>query len=836
MSFVKTIDAEVKRTSGQVLRKKLRQANTSATGATLGDSDFVLKNGYLYTVVRAISARVNQNYDGWPSDELKLSYKTFVGKPVFVNHRNDDPSKARGRVIAARYFENGADKGIECIMEVDAQRFPRLAHEIRTGGLDSVSMGAEAGHTICSMCGNTATDTHDMCDHVKFHKGEHLMKNGKPQLVYETCHKLGFFELSYVFDPADETAVVSKVIQANRRTAEQGSYPDCTRCGHSARAHDYDDEFAFEAHPPTYCHAEGCDCTAYATTKAAHVLAAIADAYAPRERSMSIEAMIHRAYGEVEAPESVDTLRQEEEGSEEDFHSYVETPAELRDPNLDRTQQLDREQEREGLDQDRNVEDVEGWEAPDHAANEQAAMRSDQQYLAAMGTSPVNGRSSRMNERRAREEDTMARRSSLASRGKTAAQGRQRTAEGPLTDGGDQSVNAQSTREPGEEEFITPTPSGEAVDLGDGHESGAAGALVARMQHTQQQLLRDAARLQALQAKQGGAAPAPQSSGNRQRQIAQKIAWMQQRLGRRLTADESAAVATSVPETADTVNPALSGTDDQSLKGQNFQPADPNSGVQTTQPKDASRQTFAAFDRWFTSETGVRPHVAAVRDERYVLTAAKTFADHHGFNPDAYFPVMGAMLRQAKAQGGAMRRRADSAEELRAPSGRVDVEAPTNDTTDAEAQASQFDIGDFGHNAGDNLADPDLSTDSVTWAPGEGKKEGAFKRASTAAAVRAADLFVEAGLRPKEDRYNLISMHETMRAGQVADRIAMCELFLQRRAADQQRFAAQQRRVASGVSRGAASAALPPGFGSGQVRTAGRGALEDRSTDGLLFM
>ena len=31
------------------------------------------KPGYIYTVVRAISARVNQNYDGWPSEELKKS-------------------------------------------------------------------------------------------------------------------------------------------------------------------------------------------------------------------------------------------------------------------------------------------------------------------------------------------------------------------------------------------------------------------------------------------------------------------------------------------------------------------------------------------------------------------------------------------------------------------------------------------------------------------------------------------------------------------------------------------------------------------------------------------
>ncbi len=121
----------------------------AADGFTV-DEGFRLKPGYLYTVVRAISARVNQNWDGWPSDELKKSYRTFIGKPVFVNHENHDPTKARGVVVAARYAENGMDKYIEVVQEIDANRFPKLAHEIRTGGLDSVSMGAEAGFTICS--------------------------------------------------------------------------------------------------------------------------------------------------------------------------------------------------------------------------------------------------------------------------------------------------------------------------------------------------------------------------------------------------------------------------------------------------------------------------------------------------------------------------------------------------------------------------------------------------------------------------------------------------------------------------------------------------------------
>lgn len=220
---VRLSDLTPQGSSGQA-SKRFRQ-KLAADGFTV-DKGFKLKPGYLYTVVRAISARVNQNYDGWPSDELKKSYKTFIGKPVFVNHENHDPTKARGVVVAARYVENGPDRYIEVVQEVDAERFPKLAHEIKTGGLDSVSMGAEAGFTICSYCHNKATDTDDMCDHVLNHKGKTLTRfdrrTGKKEdvLVFESCHKISFFELSYVFEPADETAVASKVVVAGKYTKE----------------------------------------------------------------------------------------------------------------------------------------------------------------------------------------------------------------------------------------------------------------------------------------------------------------------------------------------------------------------------------------------------------------------------------------------------------------------------------------------------------------------------------------------------------------------------------------------------------------------------------------
>jgi len=42
----------------------------------LADFNFNPEPGYVYAVSRAISSRVNANYDGWPVDQIKKSYKT----------------------------------------------------------------------------------------------------------------------------------------------------------------------------------------------------------------------------------------------------------------------------------------------------------------------------------------------------------------------------------------------------------------------------------------------------------------------------------------------------------------------------------------------------------------------------------------------------------------------------------------------------------------------------------------------------------------------------------------------------------------------------------------
>ena len=199
-----------------------KQAERDKLARDFNLASFTPEPGMIYTRVRAISARVNRNFDGFESSELKRAYRSFEGRPVFVNHENADPTRTRGIVVASAYREDGDDRYIELLIEVDAQAFPKLAQEIADGNIDSVSMGCEVESTICSYCGNEADDLGEFCEHILNHKGQTLSRladNGivEDALVYEICRGVNFFEISFVFDPADETALAQNVIDS--RTA-----------------------------------------------------------------------------------------------------------------------------------------------------------------------------------------------------------------------------------------------------------------------------------------------------------------------------------------------------------------------------------------------------------------------------------------------------------------------------------------------------------------------------------------------------------------------------------------------------------------------------------------
>jgi hypothetical protein len=198
--------------------------------------DYEPRKDYLYVRSRAISSRTNDNFDNFPAEEIAKAYKTFIGKPVFVNHHNADHKRARGVIIDAVLHEDvnpdgSPDTWVELLQEVDAKRFPVLAEAIVKGYIDRTSMGTDVEYSECSVCGNLAQTPNEYCSHVAKLKGQKVLRRNattgedEAVLVYERCYGLSFFENSLlVEDPADPTAYVVGQVDTRGLSADMAPY------------------------------------------------------------------------------------------------------------------------------------------------------------------------------------------------------------------------------------------------------------------------------------------------------------------------------------------------------------------------------------------------------------------------------------------------------------------------------------------------------------------------------------------------------------------------------------------------------------------------------------
>lgn len=364
------------------------KARTASLDKIADFHDYRTEDGYLYARIRAISSRVNKNHDGWPSVELaggpdifdrhqaseggftveadagqEYGYSTFLGKPIFVDHHNSDPTRARGVIVDAKlhvedhrtaseldpYYSSAPDNHtpptwVELLLEVDAKSFPKLAKAVLHGsednkkGIDGFSMGCDVEKSVCNICKNSATAPDEYCEHVRM-KGAHFdsidNKTGKKvsKKSYEDCYGIRFFEISAVFDPADETALTREVrskvaSEASHRTAAQAcafcggpmtADGTCTQCGKKMNPMGIEQDGPITSHPPNP-----------AMNKQA-------------DNPLPQSDLTH-------APEDIDTLRDEQicpvcgssmDAEKCDICGYVEPPENLNNPDLERAQEMD---------------------------------------------------------------------------------------------------------------------------------------------------------------------------------------------------------------------------------------------------------------------------------------------------------------------------------------------------------------------------------------------------------------------------------------------------------------------------------------------------------------
>lgn len=177
---------------------------------------------YIFEAIRANTVNVpNENHDGFHKNELlrfstqlaKAVYLTYIGKPHHLNHKTDDPKRARGVILDSHYNdeapalancptcnyrtaeENGRDpSGIHCakcgsiakdefveiLVAVDTRKDPALARGIQNGILNAGSMGCNCASTICNVCQHVARSTSEFCEHIRSgSKGSLWLRKGQ---------------------------------------------------------------------------------------------------------------------------------------------------------------------------------------------------------------------------------------------------------------------------------------------------------------------------------------------------------------------------------------------------------------------------------------------------------------------------------------------------------------------------------------------------------------------------------------------------------------------------------------------------------------------------------
>jgi len=178
----------------------------------------------------------NRNGDGFPEfaymdpaitekDSLVQHYKSFENGHNFRHHVNRDPKKAVGKVLKA--FWNPSMHRVELLVDLDDTKAPDLAERIAAGEFPPVSMGTRVKYDVCSICLNKAPTRAQYCDHLKFQMRDVI--DGKKVAALNPSPK--FFDISWVFRPADATAFMMKKVAENTpyevlSGAQAGEYID----------------------------------------------------------------------------------------------------------------------------------------------------------------------------------------------------------------------------------------------------------------------------------------------------------------------------------------------------------------------------------------------------------------------------------------------------------------------------------------------------------------------------------------------------------------------------------------------------------------------------------
>ena len=171
-----------------------------------------------WLVTPETSQYVNNNFDAWERKLLLACFRTFVGGENYVEHIQI-PELSKGKIIDAAARDIGDSIYVDILVATDRKHRP-LISAITSGQLQTLSMGCQVEFTTCTKCGNVAYDETQLCNHIRYFKGNEFVDAlGKKRRIAELCgHILDepgsvkFIEASWVANPAFPGAVLRNIL------------------------------------------------------------------------------------------------------------------------------------------------------------------------------------------------------------------------------------------------------------------------------------------------------------------------------------------------------------------------------------------------------------------------------------------------------------------------------------------------------------------------------------------------------------------------------------------------------------------------------------------------
>lgn len=171
---------------------------------------------------------INNNGDCWERALLMSSYKSFVGAPNYLEHIQL-PALSKGFIVDAIARDIGRSCYIDILVATD-RRHNQLINDIISGKMQALSMGCISLFTVCTRCGNVASDDSQLCSHVMYDGklSEWVDKEGQSHRLSELIGHVTipnsnqFIEASWVHNPAFRGAVRRNLLNADQIAGTPG--------------------------------------------------------------------------------------------------------------------------------------------------------------------------------------------------------------------------------------------------------------------------------------------------------------------------------------------------------------------------------------------------------------------------------------------------------------------------------------------------------------------------------------------------------------------------------------------------------------------------------------